>query len=274
MKLSAKANYGNWVPANMMKMLYIATAAIIAVTVVLFIVLDSRLPGIIGAVVSLACVCMTAYMQICRNIFDFRKGGMMGKVHQYLVDHFPWDAARRRAGVKDGSGKILDIGCGAAALTNRVAKTFPNATLTGMDFWGSGWSYAKEQCEKNAQIEGVGNRTQFQKGDAAKLDFADETFDGAVSNFVFHEVRSAADKRDVVREALRVVKRGGAFAFQDMFGQKAMYGDMQAFVNQLLADGVVSEIHYIPDVEKQDFIPAFVTAPWMIRGAGLIYGIK
>ena len=78
MKLSAKANYGNWVPANMMKMLYIATAAIIAVTVVLFIVLDSRLPGIIGAVVSLACVCMTAYMQICRNIFDFRKGGMMG----------------------------------------------------------------------------------------------------------------------------------------------------------------------------------------------------
>lgn len=39
MKLSAKANYGNWVPANMMKMLYIATAAIIAMTVVLFIVL-------------------------------------------------------------------------------------------------------------------------------------------------------------------------------------------------------------------------------------------
>ena len=72
----------------------------------------------------------------------------------------------------------------------------------------------------------------------------------------------------------RYASAGGAFAFQDMFGQKAMYGDMQAFVNQLLADGVVSEIHYIPDVEKQGFIPAFVTAPWMIRGAGLIYGIK
>ena len=274
MNMSKNADYGNWVPANMMKLLYGFSAAAVVLTVVLFYVCSSRIPGIIALLVTLVCIGMTAYMQICRNIFDFNKGGMMGKVHQHLIDHFPWEQARRAQGVTDGSGTILDIGCGAGALTNRVAKTFPNATLIGMDFWGSGWSYAKEQCEKNAQIEGVGNRTQFQKGDAAKLDFADETFDGAVSNFVFHEVRSAADKRDVVREALRVVKRGGAFAFQDMFGQKAMYGDMQAFVNQLLADGVVSEIHYIPDVEKQGFIPAFVTAPWMIRGAGLIYGIK
>ena len=36
-----------------------------------------------------------------------------------------------------------------------------------------------------------------------------------MSNFVFHEVRSAKDKRDVVREALRVIKPRGAFAFQE-----------------------------------------------------------
>ena len=55
------------------------------------------------------------------------------------------------------------------------------------------------------------------------MDFPDETFDAAVSNFVFHEVRTAKDKRDVVKEALRVVKKGGAFSFQDMFSQKALY---------------------------------------------------
>ena len=274
MDMSKNADYGNWVPANMMKLLYGISAAAVVLTVVLFCVCSSRIPGIIALLVTLVCIGMTAYMQICRNIFDFNKGGMMGKVHQHLVDHFPWEQARRAQGVPDGSGTILDIGCGAAALTNRVAKTYPHAKLTGMDFWGTEWSYAKEQCERNAKAEGVADRVRFQKGDAAKLDFADETFDGAVSNFVFHEVRSASDKRDVVREALRVVKRGGAFAFQDMFAQKAIYGDMDAFIKELLADGTVKEIHYIANIEKQDFIPAFVTAPWMIQGAGLIYGIR
>ena len=69
------------------------------------------------------------------------------------------------------------------------------------------WNYAKEQCEANAKAEGVADRITFHKGDAAHLEDPDETFDATVSNFVFHEVRSAKDKRDVVREALRIVKR-------------------------------------------------------------------
>ena len=73
-------------------------------------------------------------------------------------------------------------------------------------------------------------QSHFQKGDAAKLDFPDETFDAVVSNFVFHEVRTAKDKRDVVRESLRVLKKGGAFSLQDMLAQKALYGDMEDLV--------------------------------------------
>ena len=34
----------------------------------------------------------------------------------------------------------------------------------------------KEQCEKNAEMEGVKSRVDFRKGDAAHLDFPDETF--------------------------------------------------------------------------------------------------
>lgn len=187
----------------------------------------------------------------------------MGKVHQYLVDHMKWD----------GNGTLLDIGCGAGALTIRCAKTYPNAVLTGIDYWGAEWSYAKEQCEANAKAEGVAERITFQKGDAGKLEFASESFDAAVSNFVFHEVRSQSDKRQVVREALRVVKKGGSFAFQDMFEQKALYGDMNAFIEELKAEGI-SEIYYVGNVEQEDFVPKFVTAPWMIKGVGLIYGRK
>lgn len=274
MKMSKEADYGNWVPTAMMKILWCATTVLIVATVLLLALLKTKIPGIVLLVITLMALCMTVYMQICRRKFDFNGGGVMGDVHQFLVDHFPWEKSRNEQGVADGSGLILDIGCGAAALTNRVAKTYPNARITGIDFWGAEWSYAKEQCEKNSKLEGVDERVTFQKGDAAKLDFEDATFDGAVSNFVFHEVRSAKDKRDVVREALRVIKPGGAFAFQDMFGQKQVYGDMEEFTDMLRKEQIVSEIHYIAKIEKEIPLPAFVTAPWMIKDAGLIYGIK
>lgn len=274
MKMSKEADYGNWVPTAMMKILWCATTVLIVATVLLLALLKTKIPGIVLLVITLMALCMTVYMQICRRKFDFNGGGVMGDVHQFLVDHFPWEKSRNEQGVADGSGLLLDIGCGAAALTNRVAKTYPNARITGIDFWGAEWSYAKEQCEKNSKLEGVDERVTFQKGDAAKLDFEDATFDGAVSNFVFHEVRSAKDKRDVVREALRVIKPGGAFAFQDMFGQKQVYGDMEEFTDMLRKEQIVSEIHYIAKIEKEIPLPAFVTAPWMIKDAGLIYGIK
>lgn len=270
LRMNEKADYGNWVPVAMMKTLWTATAAIALADVLLFVLLKSPIPGIIGAVVTLAALCMTLYMQRCRKVFDFQGGGVMGEIHQFLADHFPWT----KAAGENGTGRIIDIGCGAGALTNRIARLYPSAEITGIDFWGKEWSYAKEQCEKNAALEGVADRVIFRKGDAAALDFADGAFDGAVSNFVFHEVRTAKDKRDVVKEALRVVRKGGAFAFQDMFAQKALYGDMEEFTQELLRSGTVSEIHYIPNIEKQPFVPGFVTAPWMINGAGLIYGIR
>lgn len=274
MEMNKNADYGNWVPAAMMKLLWCLTVVAVVATVLMFVLFSNRVPGIIMIVVTLWSLCMTLYMQRCRYLFDFNGGGLMGEFHQFLIDNFPWNESRKQAGVSDGSGSILDIGCGAAALTNRVAKTFPNASLTGMDFWGAEWSYAKEQCERNAKIEGIANRVFFQKGDAANLDFKDGAFDGVVSNFVFHEVHSAANKREVVKEALRVLKKGGAFAFQDMFGQKAVYGNMHEFVDELKNSGVVSEIHYIPNIENQKFVPKFITAPWMIKNAGLVYGIK
>ena len=113
----------------------------------------------------------------------------------------------------------------------------------------------------------------FQKGDAAHLDFPDQAFDAIVSNFVFHEVRSQKDKRLVVREALRVLKKGGSFSFQDLFSQPSLYGDMDGFVRELRREGF-REVHYIPFVERQGFVPRYVQAPWMLSGVGLLYGRK
>ena len=262
--LSEKGNYGNWVPANMMKLMVAGDIVLAVLTVLFAAVLRIAVPAWITAVLLVILLAYTLYMWRCRVAFDFNKGGVMGDVHQYLVDHLPWD----------GKGKLLDIGCGAGALTMRCALTYPEAELTGMDYWGKGWSYAKEQCEKNAEAEKVSDRVSFQKGDAASLDFADESFDAVVSNFVFHEVRTAKDKRDVVREALRVLKKGGAFSLQDMFAQKALYGDMEQFVKELEKAGF-QEVHYIGNIEKQGgLVPGYIQTPWMISGAGILYGIK
>lgn len=262
--MNEKANYGNWVPEKALYMLFGAAVVLGAIAVIVQVVLSRPVITAAAGVLCVLALIMAVYMLICHETFAFGKGNMMAGVHEHLVEHLDWN----------GEGRLLDIGCGAAALTVRCAKAFPKAQITAMDYWGAEWNYAKEQCEKNAQIEGVADRTSFQKGDAAKLDFPDESFDAAVSNFVFHEVRTAKDKRDVVREALRIVKKGGVFSFQDMFSQKALYGDMEQFVRELKAEGI-SEVHYIGNLEKKlDFIPGVVTTPWMISGMGIIYGKK
>ena len=262
--MNEKANYGNWVPEKALYMLFGVASILGVLAVIAQIVLGKPVITAVAGVLCALTLIMAVYMLICHETFAFGKGNMMAGVHEHLVEHLDWN----------GEGRLLDIGCGAAALTVRCAKAFPKAQITAMDYWGVEWNYAREQCERNAQIEGVADRITFQKGDAAKLDFPDETFNAAVSNFVFHEVRTAKDKRDVVKEALRVVKKGGAFSFQDMFSQKALYGDMEQFVRELKAEGI-SEVHYIGNLEKKlDFVPGFVTTPWMISGMGIIYGKK
>ena len=245
--MKEKTNYGNWVPEKMLYLMFGLAAVFFVITVAAKAVLHKPVIAIVLGALCILSLLYAVYMLIC-----------------HVVDYLKWN----------GGGKLLDIGCGAAALTVRCAKAFPEARITAVDYWGVEWSYAKEQCERNARIEGVADQITFWKGDAAKLDFPDGTFDAAVSNFVFHEVRSAKDKRDVVKEALRVVKKGGAFSFQDMFSQKALYGDMDEFVRILKAEGI-SEVHYIGNLEKKlEFIPGFVTTPWMISGMGILYGKK
>ncbi len=81
---------------------------------------------------------LAVYMLVCHEAFAFGKGHMMAGVHKHLVEHLDWD----------GEGKLLDIGCGAAALTVRCAKAFPKAQITAMDYWGAEWSYAKDKRDE------------------------------------------------------------------------------------------------------------------------------
>lgn len=61
--------------------------------------------------------------------------------------------------------------------------------------------------------------------------FPDESFDAVVSNYVYHNI-TGADKRALLRETLRVLKKGGVFALNDEM-KPHMYGDMEAFAQEL-----------------------------------------
>lgn len=145
----------------------------------------------------------------------------MDRVHQTILSYLEYD----------GKGKLLEVGCGSGALAIRAAKTWPEAKVTGVDYWGSMYNYSKELCEKNARLEGVGSRCVFQRGDANKLEFPDETFDAVVSNYVYHNI-TGSDKHELLLESLRVLKKGGVFALHDSMKPR-MYTDMKDFVQKL-----------------------------------------
>ena len=72
---------------------------------------------------------------------------------------------------------------------------------------------------------------EFKKDNALKLDFSDETFDAVTSNYVYHNI-SGVDKRDLLMETLRTLKKGGTFAIHDIMSERR-YGNMKEFVEKL-----------------------------------------
>ncbi|MDF2887742.1 MAG: methyltransferase family protein [Lacrimispora sp.] len=255
-------NYGNWISKSMMHFLWAVTAIFLALALLFTYLFQVKILAAVTLVLTLLSAILSVYHQVCRHAFSFTGGGVMNCIHKELLNHLSWN----------GNGTLLDIGCGSGALTIRCAKAFPKAKITGIDYWGAQWNYAREQCEENRRIEQVPPIT-FLKGDAAALPFQDESFDAAISNFVFHEVMTQPDKRKVVREALRVVKKGGVFAFHDLFEQKKLYGDITELVEELKKEGI-TEINYLPHTEHMDCIPSYVKAPWLLSGLGILYGVK
>ena len=262
MKDKMKPDYGNWVPTKLLALLYVTS-----LTIAILLCFSIFCKWIIPIAIFLAfllCISLffSSYMTAFHHAFSFSGGGMMGKVHEYVVSRLPWD----------GQGRLLDVGCGAGALTIRCAKHFPLSQCTGIDYWGIKWDYSQRMCQHNAEAEQVAGRCTFRQGDANHLDFEDETFDAVVSNFVYHEVNDGRSKEELLRETLRVLKKGGCFALQDLFGQKSVYGDFQNVLDSLEKDAV-SEIHYADSCQEIP-IPLWMQVPGMLTGVGIIYGKK
>lgn len=245
-------DYGNWVST---KLLYISGSVGILLLCLSFVFLIL----IVGAVLFIS---VFAYFAYARYRFSPRGGNVQAQIQELVLDCLDWD----------GEGQALDIGCGNTPLTIRMAKKFPNAHVIGIDYWGGMWKYSKSVCERNAWIAGVSGRVSFKKASASTLPFEDESINAAVSNLVFHEVNDAKDKRDVLKEALRVVKKGGKFAFQDLFLEKRMYGEVDDLLETIRSWGIESVD--FQDTSHSGFIPSALRLPFMVGAIGILYGKK
>lgn len=164
----------------------------------------------------------------------------------------------------------LDVGCGSGALAIACAKRNPQAGMVGIDRWGKEYaSFSQPLCERNARAEGVPN-VRFARGDAIKLDFADESFDAVCSNYVYHNIPSR-DRQALLRETLRVLKKGGVFAIHDLFSA-GRYGDMAAFMRALRAEGY-EDVQLI-DTTDGRFMSKTEAALLGLSGSALLVGRK
>ena len=116
-----------------------------------------------------------------------------------------------------GDEMVLDVGCGRGLLLVGAARRLTTGKATGVDIWvpGAVSGNRPEAVEENASRDGVRDRVEVKHGDARQLPFADASFDIVVSNLVLHELKTGADRKQMAREMVRVLKPGGRLALVD-----------------------------------------------------------
>jgi SAM-dependent methyltransferase len=248
----ATSEYGNWVSSRL-----IYAPGLVGLALSAFAL---ALPGLL--IVAGLSFIVAVYFAYARYLFASEGANLQDRIVELVLANLDWNA----------EGQALDVGCGSAALTIKLAKKYPRARVMGIDYWAKKWEYSKDMCERNAQIEGVSERVTFQKASASALPFADEHFDAVVSNLVFHEVSDTADKREVIREALRVLKRGGKFTFQDLFLMKRVYGDTDDLIATVRSWGI-RKVEFVR-TRNSVFVPLALKLPFMLGAMSIITGEK
>ena len=259
------ANYKNWVPNGMIGAFSAGTALLGAASAVLMCTgLAPKAKAVIAGTVgagALACGAMLAWSAYAHGKISYSGKRQLSKeIVEGTAEYIT---------LPEG-GRGLDVGCGSGALTIACAKRNPQGRMTGIDRWGKEYaSFSKQLCEDNSDAEGV-NNTEFYQGDACKLDYPDEYFDAVTSNYVYHNI-TGVDKQELLRETLRVLKKGGTFAIHDIMS-KGRYGDMQQFVRELRDQGF-EKVELI-DTTNGKFMSRGEAAILGLGGSSLLVGIK
>ena len=155
----------------------------------------------------------------------------------------------------DTAHTILDMGCGTGAAARAIARRKGFAgRVTGIDISAG----LVQIAQRISETEGVNEQIQFVVGDTTRLDVPDEAFDAVVAHTVLSHV---GDPLIVVREAARVLRRGGRIGIFDGDYASITFGHPNPAKGQYYDEALISSVVTCPRVMRQ--------TPRLLREAGL-----
>ncbi len=172
------------------------------------------------------------------------------------------DEARIRAGARG-----LDIGCGQGWYACEMAQR--GYAIDAID------QAADQVAHAMRYAAGRGCPVRFQATDAARLPFADATFDFAYSINVIHHVIDAGKRAAVLSEIVRVLKPGGVFFLHEINTHNPLFRFYMSYFFPLMCEideGTerwvkptdlpdVAGARWEPQVEYFTFLPDFTPRP-------------
>jgi ubiquinone/menaquinone biosynthesis C-methylase UbiE len=148
----------------------------------------------------------TYFLLSAGGMILYSKIGKLRIRHQ-ILEPYPWR----------GDELVLDVGCGRGLLLIGAARRLSTGKAIGLDRWvpGALTGNHPQAVLDNARLHGVLGRVEVTEGDIRQLPFEDCCFDVVVSNFVVHELNTSAEREEMLREIVRVLKPRGRLALVD-----------------------------------------------------------
>jgi ubiquinone/menaquinone biosynthesis C-methylase UbiE len=155
---------------------------------------------------------------------------------------------------------VVDLGTGTGSLARAIARRFPAASVTGVDFSRGMLAVARALSDKDRDLDG---RLRWLEADAAELPLEDRSVDAVVSSFVLQLVPT---REPVYREVRRILRPGGRFVFTTWMVDDSHFEPSEAFEDAL--DELRIDIEEGAEEDRAGDFPSARAAAASLRDAG------
>lgn len=143
--------------------------------------------------------------------------GLVFLLIRFGVDINAPAAMPTQAFLREGKGRVLDLGAGTGRSSIMVLTARPGVTLVASDLFGESFDHhfghgesGEERLRRNLRAAGVEQRATIVKADMRELPFEAGSFDAIVSAYAVDHLNREGIRK-ALAEAARVVKPGGEF---------------------------------------------------------------